>query len=70
MATDHNPYIILDAITFSKMYHAMELAVKMSENAQYQHLSDELNTIRQTVRSKALSFTGSQNVPTSAKKAY
>lgn len=69
MATDYNPFIVIDMITFDKINHALELAVSMSEQ-QFPHLTDEIKAVKQTARDRALSFTGSQNVPASAKKAY
>lgn len=69
MTTDYNPYIVIDMVTFDKMNHALDLAIGMSEK-KFPHLTDELKNIKQKVRDNAKSFTGTQNVPASAKKAY
>jgi hypothetical protein len=69
MATDHNPFIVIDMITFDKVQHALELAVCMSEK-QFPHLTKELKDIQKASRDRAKSFLGSHNVPKCAKEAY
>ena len=68
MATDYNPYVIIDDVTMSKVMELLNTAKSMAEKS-YPHLTNDYARVIKQVRERAESFTGSQNKP-KTRKAY
>lgn len=69
MAANNNPYFIVPMTAGDKMVQAVGLALEMAKQS-YPHLVEELEHAKQSWRRDALSFTGSEKIPASAKPAY
>lgn len=66
--TDHNPYIVIDILTFEKMLECLVIARKMAEKS-YPHMVEDYNRVINMAKAKAESFVGSQNKP-KVRKAF
>lgn len=64
--TDHNPYIVIDILTFEKMLECLVIARKMAEKS-YPHMVEDYNRVINMAKAKAESFVGSQNKPKTRK---
>lgn len=69
MVTDNNPYYIMDASVQHHIAEVLNLAQVMADKS-YPHLSESIRFKVNLFREKLLAFNGSQNVPSSAKKAF
>ena len=67
--TDFNLYQILPETTANKMSEALSLAIEMAVQ-HYPHLVSQLEFTQNLYWKTAQRFTGSQNIPSVAKKAF
>lgn len=66
MATDYNPYVIIDDVTMAKVMDLLNIGRTMAEKS-YPHLVENYERVIEQVRECAECFTGSQNKPKTTK---
>ena len=69
MATDYNPYVIIDEVTMAEVVNKLNLGKTMAEK-NYPHLVEDFDRVIKNVRERSERFVGSQNKPKTIKKAY
>lgn len=69
MVTDFNPYQIIPEVVANRLAHELDTAILLAKKYA-PHLVESMEFTRVRYRDTAMSFTGTQNIPSGTKKTF